>query len=64
MLYVLTVYRFADLVSHPSNVVNTEGQKAVFFNEVVSAKAQQFKNNADMAMMFKPFQHLDTTAVI
>lgn len=60
MAYVLTVHRFAYLVCHPPDVLKTEGQKTVFLNEVICTKSQQFKHNADMAMMFKPFQHLDT----
>lgn len=62
-MHILTVHRFANLICHLSNVVQPKWQKAVLFNEVIGTESQQLKNNADMAVMLKPFQHLDTATV-
>lgn len=51
-----------NLISHLPNKFNRKRQKAIFFNKVVSTESQQLKYNANMAMMFKRFQHLYTTA--
>lgn len=62
-LSLLTIYRLANLICHLSNVIKTKWQKAVFFNKVIGTKSQKLKHNANMTMMFKRFQHLDTAAL-
>lgn len=54
-LTILTVDGLADLISHLPDVVDLEGQEAVFLNEIIGAKPQQLEHNAHMAVMVKPF---------
>lgn len=36
-------------------MVNLKWQKAIFFNEIIGTKSQEFEHNTNMTMMIKPF---------
>lgn len=59
---LLTSHGSNDLVRHVPDVIYRERLEVVLFEEIVGAEAKQLEGNANMAVVIKRVQHVNTRA--
>lgn len=57
---VLTSNCSDDLVGHVTDVFNGERLEIVFLEKIIGAEAKELKSDTNVAMVFKPVQHVHT----